>query len=109
MSIQSDIKANHINFIRCTLYITENLCGYCVVHIQGYLCLDYTCSNTNTCKKTLGLRNLPWIGRDRDSFQCKREGGFMYTVNDSPHCSQKYHPPHLWKKTSQIHLELLCG
>lgn len=38
--------------------------------------------------RNLGLLNLPWVGRDRDSFQCETEGGFMCTVNDSLPCSQ---------------------
>lgn len=70
------------------------LCGA----YSGLFVFGLHMSKDKHLEKNLGLLNLALIGRDRDSFQCKTEGGFTYTGNDSPHSSQKHNPPHLWER-----------
>lgn len=66
---------------------------------SGLFVFDLHMFKDKYLEKNPGLLNLAWIGRDRDSFQCKTEGGFTYTDNNSPHLSQKCHPPHLCERS----------
>lgn len=90
ISMQTNIKANPIIRTRYTLHHSKFVQLF-VWHMHCSLFVGYMGTKANIWKQN--KTHLVQIKGDWDSFQCKTEGGFMYSISDSSHCSQKCYPP----------------